>query len=526
MGKSQLGLVLLSVALFAGNVAADSDLEWNPAVLTTEHVDLFTVQYNGSWNFFVSDDDNAIFHSPNAALNYVAAGAKTVQPAGSQWNFIGAGAGNDVWILPQSQNPDLLYAGARTIVNPGVFAGGIQVQLRSVEGPGDFSLYSSGSFGTPTVRSASADGINGSDAWSVPAPGHVHYNWAFTQAGIYAVEISASGNFNGGGSSNSYDANNPTRYYFAVDTPLQVASLDNNRLLSIDSSGDAVTVADASDGLLTPIAVTYDFRGNRYVADTLKNEIVKFDLSGNRTTLANLTDGVLFSTALTYRNDTEDLYVANYINDKILRIDGDGNTTVFADSAHGVDGAFGLAFDSTGNLFMSDIDNGRILKFDSLGNSTVFADRSNGIGSPMGLTFGDDGLLYVSDTLLSKIYRFESDGSYTVFADLGDGVIFPTGITFDPFGNLYVATYLNSTVLKFDPLGNGSVFANAVDGIGGAFGLDFFDINLPEPGGFALFSVETSAIPEASSLSLLGLSVAIAAGYLRRRRKLKSPAAT
>jgi surface-anchored protein len=52
---------------------------------------------------------------------------------------------------------------------------------------GQFSVYQTDGFGTPIAQIKSYDGITGYDMGSLAAGGHEHYNFAFTQPGVYEV---------------------------------------------------------------------------------------------------------------------------------------------------------------------------------------------------------------------------------------------------------------------------------------------------------------------------------------------------
>src|SRR5450755_3705010 len=69
-------------------------------------------------------------------------------------------------------------------------------------------------------------------------------------------------------------------------------------------------------------------------------------------------------------------------NNIIEKITGAGSGSVFASS--GLNGPFGLAFDSSGNLYAANGGDNTIEKF-TPGSGSVFA--SSGLNSPMGLAF-------------------------------------------------------------------------------------------------------------------------------------------
>ena len=118
------------------------------------------------------------------------------RPAGSAWDFLGNAAGAPTWRLPSSnasataENAPFLGIGAEE-VDLGAFVNNqLTLALVAVDGPGYFSLYKV-SLGTPTAYMASSDGIDGSDKITVNAGGHAHYNFGFSEAGLYEITFLA-----------------------------------------------------------------------------------------------------------------------------------------------------------------------------------------------------------------------------------------------------------------------------------------------------------------------------------------------
>lgn len=186
-------------------------------VLTTEHADVGVGYEDGEWDLHEHDDINDIEYAANEVLNYVAPGAALNQPAGSQWAFLGAGAGNTVWLLPQVQNPSLLWLGiGGEEIESGIFVDEqVSLNLIDVRGPGQFSLFSNGVFGDPNVLMATSDGISAADTMTVFVGSHAHYNWAFTAAGYYEIDFEAVGTLVDG---NVVTSSGPVTYYFGVET--------------------------------------------------------------------------------------------------------------------------------------------------------------------------------------------------------------------------------------------------------------------------------------------------------------------
>ena len=169
-----------------------------------------------------------------------------------------------------------------------------------------------------------------------------------------------------------------------------------------------------------------------------------------------------------------------------------GVGSVFAST--GVNGPVGLAFDAAGNLYVANNIGNTIEKFTPGGVGSVFA--SMGVNHPYGLAFDLAGNLYVANNPGTgplpgddnTIEKFTPGGVGSVFANFGPGINDgPTGLVFDSVGNLYVNINDHSLIEKFTPDGVGSDFATNPHGL------------------FLGLAIRTAAVPEPSSLVLMGL---------------------
>lgn len=171
-----------------------------PVTVTAGHVDVLDVNYAaGALTLGVLDGSGGaeVERAPADVVFGVPAAAKVTVPAGSAWSFLGT-PGATAWVLPQSQNPALLFAGWNTFGVPAdaVRPGSLTVRLTSVSGPGRFSVYTTGTFGTPARLFDSGDGLP--DARTVAAATHAHANWAFSAAGSYTATFEATATLTGG----------------------------------------------------------------------------------------------------------------------------------------------------------------------------------------------------------------------------------------------------------------------------------------------------------------------------------------
>lgn len=183
------GLVAAAIAASALPVAATPGV-----VLSQGHVDVVDVHYeDGALELHVHDEtvDPSVERDPSEVLLRVLPAAETTVPDDPAYSFLGQ-PGAPVWILPEIENPDLIWPGLATEeIEPGVFAGDtVTLTVRRVRGPGALSVFASDPFGAPTVLANSGDGSP--DALSLATGGHQHASWAFTRTGLYRVTFQAA----------------------------------------------------------------------------------------------------------------------------------------------------------------------------------------------------------------------------------------------------------------------------------------------------------------------------------------------
>ncbi|GIE31914.1 hypothetical protein Ait01nite_049590 [Actinoplanes italicus] len=109
-------------------------------------------------------------------------------PAGDGYAFLGE-AGDKVYLLPQSQQAGIVWPGWNTQHESvvGGTKGTVTWRLKQVDGPGEFKLFLTGSFGTPEVVFDSAERLP--QQLGIAPNTHAHGNWAFTKAGVYRLTV-------------------------------------------------------------------------------------------------------------------------------------------------------------------------------------------------------------------------------------------------------------------------------------------------------------------------------------------------
>jgi len=172
--------------------------------LTNQHMD-FRLQYDASATGSNRLEMILGYDPGQRGMNsqvYIVGGssAKVNIPANANYAFLGA-VGAPVWILPQSQNTSLPYLGISAEDIPiGAFTDPMQLEVVSVEGPGNFFAWSvSGAGQPPTIKMIVTNGVvaPGYNHADVFIGSHEHNNWAFSTNGLYHVTFRANGQFLG-----------------------------------------------------------------------------------------------------------------------------------------------------------------------------------------------------------------------------------------------------------------------------------------------------------------------------------------
>jgi len=130
-----LAAIALQAAVLQGEVVyldhqhMDLRLEYDPAAEDTNRLNV-VLGYDAGIGHFIAT---------NQQVYIVGNGeAKLAIPDNANYAFLGA-PGASIWILPQSQNVALPYLGASAEDIPlDVFVGPLNLELRAVEGPGNF----------------------------------------------------------------------------------------------------------------------------------------------------------------------------------------------------------------------------------------------------------------------------------------------------------------------------------------------------------------------------------------------------
>lgn len=165
-------------------------------VLDSGHVDMGPKFDGKKWRVLVHDDAaradadaESVWRYPAETVFRVVDEGRLNVPDDPAYAFIGK-AGKTVWVVPQTQNPDVVWLGWNT-QDPEVMKRldrGVTMSLTGVQGPGDVVVYlQSGSFGAPQLLWDSRKSKD--QPIYVEVNTHTHANWAFTKPGVYLLRL-------------------------------------------------------------------------------------------------------------------------------------------------------------------------------------------------------------------------------------------------------------------------------------------------------------------------------------------------
>jgi surface-anchored protein len=189
-----LSLLLLVVLAQTWALAQTSLPPTNFVTLDHEHTDGLCLLYNPTGSNLLSliawQRDAGLDLPTNQVIFVAKTQAMLTLPAGTPFGS----AGQPFWILPQSQNPNLLYLGVNSERIPsGVFTGPLTIQLKRMVGPGYFMVWQATGPGQYNIRVNTRDGISTNDNFMPLIGSHEHFNWGFSTTGVYCATFQAFG---------------------------------------------------------------------------------------------------------------------------------------------------------------------------------------------------------------------------------------------------------------------------------------------------------------------------------------------
>ena len=179
----------------AQSVAAHEEWSNEASEISVGHVDLGPRLIDGQWRAGLRHDaeSGAVWRDPNQTVLRVNDAAIMAAPDSADYPFLADVAGKPVYVVPQTQNPGVVWLGWNT-QDPAVTATidrGLTMRVGPVSGPGRAWLFlQSGTFGKPLLLADS--GAAPGDVW-IDSGTHVHANWAFSAPGTYTATVTFLG---------------------------------------------------------------------------------------------------------------------------------------------------------------------------------------------------------------------------------------------------------------------------------------------------------------------------------------------
>lgn len=176
-------------------IDADEPVVTGEAVIARGHVDIGPRYIDGTWQLLMRDDSEvpSVWRNLDDTVLQVTDASILQVPDDPAYAFVGAPAGTDVYVVPQTQAADVVWVGWNT-QDPDVMSTvdrGATLTLLGVQGPGALTMYlQSGNFSEPDVLWTSTN-PEPQPLW-VDVNTHTHANWVFTEPGVYLVQVAVS----------------------------------------------------------------------------------------------------------------------------------------------------------------------------------------------------------------------------------------------------------------------------------------------------------------------------------------------
>lgn len=171
-----------------------------PVMIQAGHADFGPTLAGGNWKIQIRDDtgDEPVWRDPENVVFKLGSNSIIPMPNDSTYSFIGEKPGTKLYVIPQTQNPDVPWLGWNTqeggVLNE--LDRGANLSLDGVSGPGKLHVYLENGNNNPQQLWDSTKGYP-QNSW-IEANAHTHVNWVFSKPGIYHVKLTFSGKLKNG----------------------------------------------------------------------------------------------------------------------------------------------------------------------------------------------------------------------------------------------------------------------------------------------------------------------------------------
>ena len=192
-----IATLLIPTPLMENANAATSN---QPVMIQAGHADFGPTLAGGNWKIQIRDDtgDDPVWRDPENVVFKLGSSSIIPMPNDATYNFIGEKPGTKLYVIPQTQNPDVPWLGWNTqeggVLNE--LDRGANLSLEGVSGPGKLHVYLENGNNNPQQLWDSTKGYP-QNSW-IEANAHTHVNWVFSKPGIYHVKLTFSGKLKNG----------------------------------------------------------------------------------------------------------------------------------------------------------------------------------------------------------------------------------------------------------------------------------------------------------------------------------------
>lgn len=161
------------------------------------HADLGPMILDDKFEFLVRDDsaEKPVWRYIEDVIFPVGEKAQLQLPANGQFDFTGAKGGQQVWVVPQTEIPGVVWLGWNT-QHPTIrdtADRGVTMEFLGHQGPGQYTLFlQAGGFAKPQQLFNSANTSDATQSMWVDVNTHTHANWVFTEPGVHHIALRIS----------------------------------------------------------------------------------------------------------------------------------------------------------------------------------------------------------------------------------------------------------------------------------------------------------------------------------------------
>lgn len=174
-------------------------------VVDRGHVDIGPRFLDGEWSAQLRDDSVVppVWRNPEDIVLRVNDDALLPVPESEDYAFLGVEPGTEMHVVPQNEIQGVVWLGWNS-QDPEVVQrapNGLELEYLGMEGPGDVTLFlQSGNFDPPQLLWSSQEGTEAPQSVWVETNTHVHANWAFSEPGVYFVNVAVNADLEDGSS--------------------------------------------------------------------------------------------------------------------------------------------------------------------------------------------------------------------------------------------------------------------------------------------------------------------------------------